>query len=177
MVGPSVGAEFPCHSFPQVDHDYSAANSRSNICRVITVSLDDDKLKAATGPRKFFFDSRLYKLNEQGSLGKLPTNFKCLTSSLTCVDEPDGTINNMLDMVQEFAIDNAHAQTNYKLPIVSKTIMPWDNSMLTLDMEDLIAQIYFMGNQCQLVRDGNATLFQILTHDPKQQHIFWSETV
>ena len=48
--------------------------------------------------------------------------------------------------------------------------------MLTFDVEHLLAQIYFTGNQCQLVRNGNATLFPILIHDPKQQHIFWSET-
>ena len=56
----------------QGDHDYSTVNSCSNICQVICVCLDDDKLKATTGPSKFFFDTRLYKLNEQGSLGEMP---------------------------------------------------------------------------------------------------------
>ena len=98
VAGHSGEAQLPEH-ISQVDYDYSTVKSRSNICQVIRVYLDDDKLKATTGPSKFFFDTRLYKLNEQGPLGEIPANFKCLTPSLTSVGDSHTTIHKRLDTV------------------------------------------------------------------------------
>ena len=36
----------------------------------------------------------------------------------------NSVVQNLLDTVQEFATDNPHSESNYKLPIVSKIITP-----------------------------------------------------